>query len=330
MTVRAAWLLPAGQTRADTRLAPLGIMAPEGELLSRDGVLAGGAPLLATGTGPMQVQIGTGRALVQGTSAQGAYPVVVTAPETLTIADGSAQYTRIDSIVLRVQDGQYDTNTGQTAVTVEIVQGAPAPSPTAPTLPPASLRLWDVTVPAGVSAGVGGLDWSRALADRRRFTAAHGGIIPRGWGTSFPGSYDGQYRDTGGTLERWSASAAVWQPYPFDSGWQQLTLASGYGYPGHGLPAAWRRYGPMVILRGRIGPTKSGSTIPNGATILTLPASIRPAGGREFAWASPRDQSNKAPSLCRVEIQPGGAVRTYEFVELPQWISLDGVTYTID
>ncbi|MEU7163145.1 hypothetical protein AB0A70_00595 [Streptomyces morookaense] len=328
MTVRAAWLPPTGQTRADTRLAPLGAMAPEGELTTRAGVIAGGTPLAATGVGPMQVQISTGRAIVQGTAAQGAYPVVVTAPETLTVADGSPQYGRIDSAVIRVYDGQYDT-TGQTTVTVEIVQGTPSATPTAPALPAASIRLWDITVPAGTSAGVGGLDWTRALADRRRYTAAYGGIIPRGWDLSVPGAYDGQYRDNTTTgLERWNASARTWLPYPYDSGWQPLTLAAGYGHPGHGMPAAWRRYGPIVMLRGRIGPTKSGTTIPNGATVLTLPVGIRPAGGKEFAWASPRDQSNKAPSICRVEIQPGGNVRTYEFVELPQWVSLDGVAYT--
>ncbi|MFF4738775.1 hypothetical protein ACFY2W_23260 [Streptomyces sp. NPDC001262] len=328
MTVRAAWLPPTGQTRADTRLAPLGVMAPEGELVTRAGVIAGGTPLTATGVGPMQVQISTGRAIVQGTAAQGAYPVVVTAPETLTVVDGSAQHGRIDSVVIRVSDGQYDTS-GQTSVALEIIQGAPSATPTAPTLPPAALRLWDITVPAGISAGIGGLDWTRALNDRRRYTAAYGGIIPRGWDLSFPGAYDGQYRDSGGQLERWNASSAAWQAYPVDSGWQPLALAAGYGHPGHGMPAAWRRIGPMVILRGRIGPT-GGGTIPNGATIFTLPAQARPAGNKEFAWASPRDQSNKTPSVCRVEIQPGGIVRTYEFVELPAWISLDSVTYTVD
>ncbi|MFC5720376.1 hypothetical protein ACFP1Z_09400 [Streptomyces gamaensis] len=329
MTVRAAWLPPTGQTRADTRLAPLGTMAPEAELTSRDGVIAGGTPLAASGVGPMQVQISTGRAIVQGTTAQGAYPVTVTAPETLTVADGDPQYGRVDSVVLRVRDGQYDTS-GQAAATVEIVQGTPAAAPTAPPLPPAALRLWDITVPAGTSAGVGGLDVRRALADRRRYTSAYGGIIPRGWGLSFAGAYDGQYRDTGTGLERWSASAAAWQPYPADSGWQPLALADGYGNPGHGMPAAWRRIGSLVMLRGRIGPTRSEATIAHGATILTLPATARPADGREFAWASPRDLTGSGPSLCRVEITPTGTLRTYEIWSPPQWISLDSVTYTTD
>ncbi|MER5783735.1 hypothetical protein ABT104_18730 [Streptomyces mobaraensis] len=330
MTVRAAWLLPTSQTREDTRLAPLGTMVPEDELTSRDGVLAGGDPLRATGVGPMQVQLGVGRAIVQGTLAQGAYPVSITAPETLMVRDGNAQYDRIDSLVVRVYDRLYDT-TEQTGVTVEIIQGTPSPTPTSPTLPPATLRLWDITVPAGASAGVGGLEWARALADRRRYTTGHGGIVPRGWGLSFPGAYDGQYRDNGTTgLERWNAAARMWLPYPYDSGWQTLALASGFGNPGHGAVASWRRLGPMVMLRGRIGPTKSGATISNGTTIATLPAAIRPAGNREFAWASPRDVTNKAPAVTRVEITPGGIMRTFEMFDAPAWISLDGVTYCTD
>ncbi|MFD3911194.1 hypothetical protein [Streptomyces sp. NPDC058603] len=215
MTVRAAWLLtgpPAGQTRTDTRLAPLGAMAPAGELGSRDGVVAGGAPLMASSAGPMQVRIGIGRAQVQGTTAQGAYPVAVTAPETLTVGDGNAQYPRIDSIVLRVYDGLFDSE-GKTAVAVEVVAGEPQPSPVEPALPPSSLRLWSVTVPAGASAGTGGINWATALADRRRYTSGYGGIIPRGYGLNFTGAYDGQYRDTGSVLERWNGQSAQWETY---------------------------------------------------------------------------------------------------------------------
>ncbi|WP_399088036.1 hypothetical protein ACGH2B_12530 [Streptomyces sp. BBFR2] len=327
MTVRAAWLLPEGQTREDTRLAPLGAMAPTSELTTRGGVLAGGNPFAASGVGPMQVQIGTGRAVVQGTGAQGAYPVVITSPETLTFADGDAQYDRIDAVVLRVYDVLYDTSE-QTTATVEIVQGTPSAAPEAPPPPAAALRLWEITVPAGASAGTGGISWGSALADRRHYTTAHGGIIPRGWGPSFTGAYDGQYRDTGTGLERWSASAAAWLPYPADSGWQTLALASGYGNPGHGSVPAWRRLGSLILLRGRLGPTKANATIPNAATLATLPAGIRP--GTEFAWAAPRDQTSKGPSVTRAEITRGGVLRIYESADLPSWISLDGVTYCTD
>ncbi|MFD5591935.1 hypothetical protein ACWC9X_08645 [Streptomyces asoensis] len=212
MPVRSAWLLPQGQTREDTRLTPVGTWTPETEIRTRAGVIPGGKPFAATGAGAMSLQIAVGRAVVQGTDAQGAYPVVVDAPEVLTFRDGEAQFDRIDTVVLHVYDGLFDED-DQTLAAVEIIKGEGASPPTAPTLPSACLPLWDVRVPAGASAGVGGINWSSALTDRRRYTTAAGGIVPQGAG-SFDGAYDGQYRDNAGKLERWSATAAAWQTYP--------------------------------------------------------------------------------------------------------------------
>ncbi|MFH8345009.1 hypothetical protein [Streptomyces sp. NPDC018045] len=277
MTVRAAWLLPLGQTRQDTRTAPVGTMAPEDAMTSRAGVIAGGQPFTATGVGAMQVQIGVGRAVVQGTAAQGAYPVAVTAPETLSVADGDAQYGRIDTVVLRILDGLYDTSE-QTLAAVEIIQGDRSDTPTAPPLPPACLALWDIAVPAGTSAGVGGINWATALTDRRRYTAAYGGIIPRGGPASYPGAYDGQYRDTGTGLERWSAAAAAWQPYPADTGWLDLPLPTGYQrFSSNAYPFQIRKCGTQVHLRGRI--VRTAGLIPaDGQPLpgLTLPQTYWP------------------------------------------------------
>lgn len=215
--MRSAWLLPGGsspgQTREDTRLSPLGTFTPETEVRTRSGVLAGGNPFTASGAGPMSLQIGSGRAVVQGTDAQGAYPVCLDAPVTLTFDDGNAQFTRIDSVVARVYDGLYDTE-GKTVAQVERITGEATAEPSPPLLPAGCLRLWDVAVPAGTSAGVGGIDWGSALTDRRQYTAAHGGIVPAGGGSASPGAYDGQYRDTGTGLERWSAADEAWQVYP--------------------------------------------------------------------------------------------------------------------
>ncbi|GGW19859.1 hypothetical protein GCM10018980_25380 [Streptomyces capoamus] len=284
MTVRAAWLLagpPDGQTRTDTRLAPLGTFAPEGELTTRDGVIAGGAPLMATGAGAMQVQVGIGRALVQGTTAQGAYPVAVTVPETLTVGDGNAQYPRIDSIVLRVYDGLFDAQ-GKTAVALELVVGTAQPSPVEPNLPPSSLRLWSITVPAGASAGTGGINWASALADRRRFTASYGGIIPRGWGTSFTGAYDGQFRDVGGVLERWNATAGKWETYRPPRDVETIstgaTAASGYSVTQYNA----RRVGGVCSFTVEVVRTGTAISVPAGGNIsdqnvATLPAGWRPA-----------------------------------------------------
>lgn len=208
MTVRAAWLLPTGQTREETRLAPVGTVTPAAELTSRSGVIPGGSPLVATPAGAMSVRIGIGRAVVQGTTAQGPYPVALDAPELVTLAPGDA-LDRIDTVILRIYDGMYDTE-GKTLAVVEIVQGEASGAPTAPPLPPASLPLWDVRVRAGASSSTGGIDWASALTDRRRYTVAVGGITPhpRSEGA---GTYDGQYRDRAGVLERWDGTA--WRTY---------------------------------------------------------------------------------------------------------------------
>lgn len=211
MSVRSAWLLPGGaepgQTREDTRLSPLGTMTPTGPLTTRPGVIPGGAPFAASGAGAMSLQVGTGRAVAQGTTAQGAYPLALDAPVVVDFDDGDALSDRIDTVVIRAFDGLYDLS-GQTLARVEIVKGEPSATPAAATLDPACVALWGVLVPAGTSAGVGGIDWGTALTDRRRYTVAVGGITPPG-DTAAAGAYVGQWRDNGGILERWDGSTWV-------------------------------------------------------------------------------------------------------------------------
>lgn len=210
MTVRPAWLLPTGQTREDTRLAPLGTYTPETELRTRDGVIPGGAPFAATSAGAMALQIGPGRAVVQGTTPQGAYPVALDAPQTVTITDGGPQFTRIDTVAVRVLDQLFDEH-GQNLARIEVFVGEETATPSPPLLPPACLPLWNVRVLPGTSAGVGGINWSSSLTDRRRYTVAAGGIPPGG-SAADAGAYDGQYADHDGRLMRWSQTTASWRP----------------------------------------------------------------------------------------------------------------------
>lgn len=230
MSVRSAWLLPGGaepgQTREDTRLSPVGTMTPAGELTSRGGVIPGGSPFAASGAGAMSLQVGPGRMVVQGTTAQGAYPIAVDAPETVTFGDGDALLDRIDTVVVRVSDQLFDVS-GENVARVEVVQGEPLATPVAPTLDPACEPLWDVTVPAGASAGVGGIDWGTALGDRRRYTVAVGGILPPG-DSAAAGAYVGQWRDTGGVFERWDGTAwVVRQPHAGTAFDADLSLSAG-------------------------------------------------------------------------------------------------------
>jgi hypothetical protein len=214
MTVRAAWLQPTGQTREDTRLALAALLTPDGDtpggtpLRSRSGTLPGGFQV--TNAAGMSCSIGPGRAIVQGlANEQGAYPVAVTAPQPLTFADGDPLNGRIDLVELVVLDDVHD-RTGATEARVRVIQGAPSATPTAPASGAGStLPLYRVSVPAGTSAGTGGIAWATAVTTLHQSVAALGGITPSG---GFDGSYSGQYRESGGVLQRWGTTA--WTSYP--------------------------------------------------------------------------------------------------------------------
>lgn len=108
------------------------------------------------------------------------------------------------------------------------------------------------------------------------------------------------------------------------SGWTTLALAAGYTNPGHGWTASWMREGRRIWMRGRIGPTSG--TIADGDTLATIPTAIRP--GVAAAWAVTRD-AGAMPAVCRLEITAAGALRTFQSTNLPTWVALDGISYTI-
>jgi hypothetical protein len=204
MTVHSAWLALNTQSRVDTRLAMSTTMTPSANLVSRSGLVADGGFALQS-VSAMQCQITPGRAYVQGVLSQGAYPVAVDAAVPLTVPDGDPQYGRIDLVVLRIRDDQFDGSGVETA-TVELVAGTPAATPVAPAVPAASLGLWLISVPAKTSAGGTGVSWSTATTDLRVYTASLGGIVPFG-ATAWQPPAAGQYSDINGGLQRWNGSA---------------------------------------------------------------------------------------------------------------------------
>ncbi|MBG0853218.1 hypothetical protein I2W78_15515 [Streptomyces spinoverrucosus] len=218
MNLRSSWVAETGQTREDTRLTQLGATTPSNPIEVRSGILPGsydgqyrvsGFWLEGSG-GTMQATVHEGRAVIQADSNQGAYPV--TLPETLplTFTDGDASNSRIDLVVLRVYDDLYD-DSGFTKAAVEIIQGTPAATPVDPALPDIALPIYRVTVRAGASAGSGGINWNDDVEDLRTSVVALGGILPA-YGDTGNGAYPGQYRDSGGSLQRWDGSA--WVAYP--------------------------------------------------------------------------------------------------------------------
>ncbi|MFI1939385.1 hypothetical protein ACH44C_19785 [Streptomyces purpureus] len=240
MPVRSAWLInrtttETGQSRTDTRLAPTGTMAPTGALTSTSGIIPGSkdgryvmdALYVYGDTAGMTANVAPGRAVIQGPAAAGAYPVVLTDYTQITFDDGDANNPRVDLVLLRVYDAQFDPVSGRTEAVLEILKGAPEPNPTPQPVPEGALALAQVTVPAGASVGTGGLDWSKAVYDMRHTTVAAGGILAESWNRDTKGGYTGQYRDNATQLQRWDGTR--WVSYPRHIGGiaPQGTLANG-------------------------------------------------------------------------------------------------------
>ncbi|WP_320784696.1 hypothetical protein [Streptomyces sp. CRN 30] len=228
MPLRSAWLINRtdaenGQSRADTRLAPLGAVTPVSGLAGRSGLLPGSpdgksltsALYVFSSTAGMTATIAPGRAVVQGSETAGAYPVVLTDYTNVTFADGDANNARTDLVVLRIYDAQFD-NSGRTEAVLEILRGPTDGSLQLPQLPDASLPLASVLVPAGSSVGTGGIAWASAVTDLRTTTVGVGGILPLYGNTAEAGGYPGQYRDISSELQRWNGSQ--WVGYPAQLG----------------------------------------------------------------------------------------------------------------
>ncbi|MFB7375294.1 hypothetical protein ACFC0D_36290 [Streptomyces sp. NPDC056222] len=226
MALRSGWLSPTGQTRLDTRHTDIGATTPAGPLSARSGIVPGTydgkfrvGGLWMSGNGPMTATLFHGRAVIQGPVAQGPYHVTLDTDTVLTFADGNPLHPRIDLVVLRVYDDQFD-GSQKSEATIEIVQGEAKAVPEPPVAPPLSLTLFSVKVPAVASAGTGGIPWttSGTVSDLRVTTAGVGGILPVYNNGAVPGSYPGQYQDNDNAhfLQRWDGTA--WVAYPKEIG----------------------------------------------------------------------------------------------------------------
>lgn len=183
------------------------------------------------------------------------------------------------------------------------------------------------TTAGAASTAVRGADWRLGVvtAVRADGTIDVGEIRARRIGSAYPNPTVGDTAViTQNSAGNWLALGATAED---SGGWTNLTLNSTYINPGHGYSASWSREGKRVWLRGHIG--RTSGTIANAATIATIPSAIRPAGGTHWSWAAARD-SNVYPAVIRLEITDVGALRTYQTSNLPEWVSLDGCTYTTD
>ncbi|MEV7673410.1 hypothetical protein [Streptomyces sp. NPDC088752] len=286
MALRSGWLPPTGQTRVTTRLTAHGATTPANPLASRSGILPGSADgkyrvsgFSLSGSGPMSATVYAGRAVVQGPNAQGAYPVTLDADTVLTFGDGDPLNPRVDLVVLRVYDDEFDSLTRSEAA-LEIVKGTPKAQPTAPAAPPLSLPLFTVRVEKSTSAGTGGILWTGgALTDLRTTLAGVGGILPVYNNAGVPGSYPGQYQDNDNAhyLQRWDGNG--WVAYPKEiggvvpSGAITTGVYTGQFRDNNGVlqrwnGTSWTNYQPPV----EVETTATGATGATGWTLLSFAA----------------------------------------------------------
>jgi hypothetical protein len=162
---------------ADHRILNGAMVYPGGGLDVRAGVFPGptGNGALST-VSAMVARVGPVRGIVSNSIslALGPYLIVSDANTDITFANGEASVSRVDRIILRAYDNANDAS-GDTKGIVEYLKGQASGSASA--LPNNSLLLYEMTVPAGASAGGGGVNFANAV-DKRAYTGMSGGIIP--------------------------------------------------------------------------------------------------------------------------------------------------------
>lgn len=128
-----------------------------------DGVHSG---LNITKTTGMGFSIGPGRAAINGaTAADGTFTATLTASEVNAFDAGDATKDRIDLVVLQTYPG----NPSTTGAQLEVVKGdlPVSGAPVVKATPAGALALFQVTIPAGMSAGNGGWDTTKVVDVRR-------------------------------------------------------------------------------------------------------------------------------------------------------------------
>lgn len=190
MSVRVLALESNVTTLEDHRLELTLFQYPSGALTGESGVRPGGAALSSDTA--MVATISPFTAWIQGSgSTQGGYAFVSDDEEDITFDAGEAGNARIDRIIARVYDDVYDAS-GFTMGSVEYLRGQSGGA--ANSVPSNAILLYEISVPAGASAGGTPINFANAV-DKRTFTAANGAVLPVGSATdrdALTNTFDGK------------------------------------------------------------------------------------------------------------------------------------------
>jgi len=176
MTVYATRLVNGTDTRERMRRADALHMFASGPGMARGGLRPDGGGAVTVNAGTMTVNVSAFTAWVDGgvSDLQGGYTFVSDATEVLTVAAGHASLSRTDVVIAEVRDTTHDAS-GSTDARVRILQGTAGAG--VPALPTNAVALRDITVPAGLSVGTGGLAAGNLSTDRRTYTTGLGGVL---------------------------------------------------------------------------------------------------------------------------------------------------------
>lgn len=250
---------------------------PAGVLQARGGLRNDGGGAVTAVAGTMGVSVAPLMAWVDGGSslAQGGYPFTLDAAKVLTLADGHASLARVDTIAVVVRDNTFDGG-GLTTAAVEVIQGTPGSG--APALPASAVPLRDVNVPAGLSAGTGGLSAGNLSTDRRVYTAAAGGVLRVASQTARDalGAQPGQvvYRVdsdvlqvyNGASWKTYSADPSAWNTYT--PTWTNMALGTGAANTGRYIVRGTKVKVAAEVTLG------TGSSV-SGSIIMSIPVPAR-------------------------------------------------------
>ncbi|MGX1473454.1 UNVERIFIED_CONTAM: hypothetical protein RKD50_002262 [Streptomyces canus] len=274
----SGWISGGVVDAEDARLATGVFAAPgAGPVQARSGIRpATGDPgrVQATATVSGKVTVAPFQGVIQGTraTATGAYLVTLGQQKTLDVLGTNPADTanpRNDLVVARQRDTQYGDTA--TAMTVELVKGTAAATPTDPAVNGDFIPLARIRVPKNATS-IAAAD----IDDLRPWTSAAGGIL-RVWGESgrptYP--YTGMYIHRWDTNHlEWYDSSAGWRAVNDDTGWNNLTLLPNWVVYNAETPAV-RRVGATVHLRGAVQSTVALTA--NGTSLIAVPAGFRPA-----------------------------------------------------
>lgn len=301
---------------------------------AQSGIRPGGGYTTTLAGSTISVSPGVAFLYVAG---QGMYRVAMTSSWSGSLTAADATYTRIDLVYLRVWDHDVDAS-GLRQGDVVYLAGTPSATPSAPT--PAGTQLYiplaNITVPA---SGGGAASVSTSV---RPVTVAPGGISPD---PSQDGYYEGQYRDSGTTLQRYTGSA--WEDLQLveSSSWTTVTLSTGFAHNGNSQGNV--RYRKITVAgqdfmewAGGLDITYASNAIQSGGMFLdsALSASFRPSSLRSLPGAcsatSSRQLSLKLDFNSSGEAYVVGTTNyasdTYSTpVTRPPWLSLNGIRYAL-